>query len=165
MSPRTWGAATATVLLLALGACGSDDDEPSTSPTTEATESPAGDAGQPTTPPSKEELNGRTYEATTVDGYTLIPGTVLRVGFDNDNLVTRAGCNTLSAPYSFDGGLLKWTGPVASTMAGCPDELTAQDEWLTGLFTNGMQASVDQFGANLTNDEVTIALIRDDGGV
>ncbi len=36
---------------------------------------------------------------------------------------------------------------------------------MTGLFTTGMDASLDQFGANLTNGEVTIQLIRDDGGV
>ena len=109
--------------------------------------------------------SGRTYEATSVEGYTLIPGTTLRVGFDGDNLAVRAGCNTLHAPYTFEGLVLKWTSTPAATMIGCPQELVDQDEWLTGLFTTGMDASLDQFGANLTNDEVTIQLIRDDGGV
>jgi heat shock protein HslJ len=164
MSARLWAAAA--VLLLALGGCGgSDDDEPSTTSTSEATEASPTSAGSEVTPPSAAELNGRTYEATSVEGYELIPGTTLRVGFDSDNLVARAGCNTLTGPYSFDGGTLKWSGPPASTMIGCPDELVAQDEWLTDLFTTGVSATVDQFGANLTNGEVTIQLIRDDGEV
>ena len=164
MSARVWGAATAVVLLLALGACGSDDDEPSGSPTSGGQASEPG-SGAGSVAPGKEELSGRTYEATSVEGHTLIPGTTLRVGFDGDNLAVRAGCNTLHAPYTFEGLVLKWTSTPAATMMGCPQELLDQDEWLTGLFTTGMEASVDQFGANLTNGEVTIQLIRDDGGV
>ena len=53
--------------------------------------------------PSKEELSGQTYEATSVEGYELVPGTALRVGFDGDNLAVRAGCNTLQAAYTFEG--------------------------------------------------------------
>ena len=69
MSARFWGAATAAVLLLALGACGSDDDgSTASSPTTGSQASPPSSGG---TAPSKEELNGRTYEACDTNGTSL----------------------------------------------------------------------------------------------
>ncbi|HCB04723.1 MAG TPA: META domain-containing protein [Nocardioides sp.] len=164
MSARILGAAAAAVLLFTLGACGSDDDSSASDPGSGSSAStPGGSAGA--TPPSQDELSGRTYEATSVEGYTLVPGTTLRVGFEDDSMVVRAGCNTMTAPYAFEGDVLKWTGPTAATMMACPPELEDQDKWVLDTFTNGLTASVDQFGANLVNDEVTIQLIRDDGGV
>jgi hypothetical protein len=49
-------------------------------------------------------------------------------------------------------------------MAACPDELQAQDQWLTDFFTNGAEITVDNVGGTLSDDEVTIDMIRDLAG-
>jgi heat shock protein HslJ len=151
MFVRVWG--VAAVLLLCLSGCGdSDDDDSSAAPTAAGTElTPA-------------QLDGTSYVATGITGRELVPGTELRIAFVDEHLSVRAGCNTLSAPYEVQGSTLRWTGPAASTMAACPDELQAQDQWLTDFFTNGAEITVDNVGGTLSDDEVTIDMIRDLAG-
>jgi heat shock protein HslJ len=40
----------------------------------------------------------------------------------------------------------------------CPDDLTAQDQWLTTFFQDGVIATSDGSTLTLANDDVTIEL-------
>ena len=84
------------------------------------------------------ELTGNTFELVSVEGHELVPDTVIELAFEDDSMAVSAGCNTMSAAWSSEGDEVVWTGPVASTLMACPDELAAQDEWLHELFAEGM---------------------------
>ena len=104
------------------------------------------------------DLNGSTFTSTEVDGYELVDGSQITLTFDADSLSAQAGCNTMSAPYTLEEDLLAWSGDVATTRMACPDDLTAQDEWLTDLLTTGVDVDLDGETLVLTHEDVTIKL-------
>jgi heat shock protein HslJ len=130
------GLAAAGVLL---AACGSDDEG-------------GGDA------PTAADLDSATYTSTEVSGHDLAENTTVTLTFEDGTLAVDAGCNTQSAAYEVSGGTLVWSGPAAATLKACPPPLGEQDHWLGGLFTDGMDASLDGDTLTLTNDEVTMKL-------
>ena len=71
-----------------------------------------------------------TYVSTEVTGHELVADSQIRLTVEDDNLSVNAGCNTMFAPYELTDDSLMWTSDPASTMMGCSDELTAQDQWL-----------------------------------
>jgi heat shock protein HslJ len=103
-------------------------------------------------------LDGTSYASTQVTGHDLVEGTVVTLAFDAGGLTVSAGCNTMFGAYAVDGGILQWTGHPASTMKACSDDLMAQDQWLTQLFTDGAAVTTDGSDLTLTSGEVTIEL-------
>jgi heat shock protein HslJ len=83
---------------------------------------------------------------------------MINLSFEGARMQVSAGCNIMSAAYDVTDGTLAWTGEPASTMMACSDELTAQDQWLIGLFQDGMTATSDGAKLTLTNADVTIEL-------
>ena len=69
------------------------------------------------------DLDGSTFESTSVEGHDLVPGSTVRLTFENGSLSANAGCNTMSSSYAVTDGRLAWTGHPMSTMMGCPDDL------------------------------------------
>ena len=139
---------------LALAAAGCTDDKDSGSSTSGATTSSPTSASEAAV--TTADLDGASYVSTQVTGHDLVADTQIQLGFSSGSLSTSAGCNVMSGPYDVDGGVLRWTGPAASTMMACSDELTAQDAWLTQLFTDGAEVAVDGSTLTLTSDQVTI---------
>ncbi len=143
---------------LVLAAAGCSDDTASDSSASEASTS------APTSAPTSAsdaavttaDLDGASYVSTHVTGHDLVADTQIQLGFDSGSLSTYAGCNLMSGPYDVVGGVVRWTGPAASTMMACSDELTAQDAWLTQLFTDGADVAVDGSTLTLTSGQVTI---------
>ena len=41
------------------------------------------------------DLDGTTYESTSVEGHDLVPGEPVRLVFEDDTMSVSAGCNTL----------------------------------------------------------------------
>ena len=100
--------AVAVVLAGTLVACGSDDDGGA---------SGADDTGTPVaTSLSASDLDGSTYESTSVEGHELVEGTTVQVEFEDGSMAVSAGCNTQFGPYDVTDGVLMWTGPAASSM-------------------------------------------------
>jgi heat shock protein HslJ len=147
-----WSVAAAVivaVVALAVAGCGSDDS----SEATDASSSQAGDAV------TADDLAGSTYASTSVTGHDLVEGSTITLSFEGPRMSASAGCNIMSAAYEVaDDGTLAWTGEPAATMMACEDDLTAQDQWLIGLFQDGVTATSDGSTLTLTNDEVTIEL-------
>jgi heat shock protein HslJ len=139
---------------LTLAAAGCADDKDSGSSTSGATTSSPTSASEAAV--TAADLDGASYVSTQVTGHDLVADTQIQLRFSSGSLSTSAGCNVMSGPYDVDGGVLRWTGPAASTMMACSDELTAQDVWLTQLFTDGAEVAVDGSTLTLTSDQVTI---------
>ena len=113
--------------LLLLGGCGDDSDG-------DAQDS-SGD-GETTV-----ELTDRIFVSDEVEGYELVEGTEVVLSFEDDTLAVSAGCNTMTAAYTYEDGKVTWSGEPATTMMACDPELMDQDAWVTGLFTEGMEVS------------------------
>jgi heat shock protein HslJ len=116
------------------------------------------DSGNETT---ASDLNGSTFTSTSVDGsHEMVEGSTITLAFEDDNLSAQAGCNTMTAAYTIDKDLLKWSGDVASTRMACSDDLTAQDEWLTGILTEGADVDLNGDKLILTHEDDTIELTK-----
>lgn len=137
---------TAAMCLLLLSACGSGSDGESGSGSPSPSTSPA------------TEIPNATYVSTEVTGHELVAGTAITVAIDDGTLSVVAGCNTQFAAYELSAGTLRWTGQAATTLMACSPELTEQDQWLAGLFTAGLEASLEGTTLTLTDGEVTMVL-------
>ena len=142
---------------LALAACGSSDSGDGAS---SSTTDPIKDATTTTAPgaQSDADLDGKAFTSTEVEGYDLVAGSAITLAFDGDRLSANAGCNSLGSTYSFADGTLKWTAVPMATMMACEDDLMAQETWLVGLLTEGVDAALDGSTLTLTSDDVTITL-------
>jgi heat shock protein HslJ len=131
MRPR--GALALPILLLALAACA--DDLP--------------DGGQqPSDPGSAKDsaLRGRTFVSTavTVEGEPrpLVGGTSAVVGFTDDGVTLRAGCNQMTARAAYADGRLTVDG-MGGTEMGCAPALMDQDAWLAGFLAGDPRYVLD----------------------
>ncbi|WP_395656043.1 META domain-containing protein [Nocardioides sp.] len=118
-----------------------------------------GESGREGSPPTTDELDNTTYTSVEVTGHKLVEESSITLTFQDGNLAVEAGCNTQTAGYGVTDGTLKWTGPAASTMKACSDELTAQDQWLAGLFTDGVKADLNNKTLTLSgpdNEEIVL---------
>lgn len=131
-------AAVAPVLLL-MAACGSDD------------------VGGAITP-QPDDLDGSNYTSTDVSGHDLVPDSKISLVFESETMAVLAGCNTQTAGYEVADSKLRWSGPAASTKKACSEALEGQDQWLAQLFTDGMNASLDDSTLTLESGDVTIVL-------
>ena len=166
----TWsGFALALVaVVIVLGACSGSSD-----PAADGTTTTAGDGGAKATTTTSDtttsagegegeggdgELDGTTFRGSGIEGYEPVADSQLVLTFQDGELSVNGGCNTMSSAYTFEDGTLTWTGVPRSTMMACSDELTAQDAWLTELFTKGVEAELDGTELTLAGDDVTITL-------
>ncbi|RYP82205.1 META domain-containing protein [Nocardioides guangzhouensis] len=156
---------TATLLLVCgvlaalLAACGSDGGSDDPSDGGDDAGGTARDTGSPSAAAvSATDLDGSVYESTSVEGHELVEGTTVRIEFEDGSMAVSAGCNTLFGPYDVTDGVLKWSGPAASSMMGCEDALAAQDAWLTDLFATGVDATLDGTTLSLASGDVTMTL-------
>jgi heat shock protein HslJ len=100
---------------LSLSACGDDDDAtPATAPPVTS------DATLPE--PGGVDLDGREFLSTSVEGYTLVEGTTLRLSFSDGALSANAGCNTIFGGYTVDGGTLA-VDTLGTTEMACETDL------------------------------------------
>ena len=83
------------------------------------------------------------YTSTSVEGHDLVAGTEIELAFEDDVMSVSAGCNTLFGAYELTGSTLAWAGEPASTMIGCDQDLSEQDQWLAEIFSTGLTAQTD----------------------
>ncbi|HET9422667.1 MAG TPA: META domain-containing protein [Nocardioides sp.] len=103
-----------------------------------------------------------TFVTEALTGHELVEGSELTVAFEDGSMAVSAGCNTLFGAYVDDDGL-HWEAEPASTLKACDPELSEQDDWLTTLFTEGLdiEESSDT-GLVLTSGDIRIELSRTD---
>ena len=93
------------------------------------------------TVPTAADLDQTSYVSTSIEGHDLVPGTHIRLTFENTSLSANAGCNGMFGPYAVKDGVLAWSGNVSSTLMGCPDDLMKQDQWLQTWLQAGADAT------------------------
>jgi heat shock protein HslJ len=108
--------------------------------------------------PTADDLDDTSYLSQGVTGRDLVAGSTIRLTFEDGRLSVNADCNTMGGPFEVDDGTLRWTSEVASTAMGCVGDLADQDEWLTDLFTDGVEAELDGGTLTLISGDVTIDL-------
>jgi heat shock protein HslJ len=142
---------------LGLAACGSDDaanDSTATSGTQGTASSGTGSPGASTL-----DLDGSSFESTAVEGYDLVAGSTISLGFADGSLSANAGCNTLAGGYTIDGDVLT-AATLASTLIACDEALMAQDAWLSGLLTSGPTLAIDGDTLTATGTDATITMVK-----
>lgn len=98
-------------------------------------DAPASATTTSATPPSPADaLWGRTFVSTTVTGTAIPGGGPLEVAFpERDGIAMSAGCNRGIGSVELADGIVR-TGPIATTMMGCPGDVAGADKWMTDLF-------------------------------
>lgn len=147
-----WCARTTAMVVAAalLTSCGSDGDDGETG--TSGREPVRGDTAL---------LEAATFVSTSVDGHELVPGTEVRLSFDEDTLAVTGGCNTSFGIYTVADGVLSWEGGPAATMMACADDVAAQDQWMSDLLEAGVTATTDGADLHLASGDVRLVLERE----
>jgi len=65
----------------------------------------------------------------------LVPGTRIRLTFDDKGLIAYAGCNTMQGPVQVEGDRFV-VKDLATTAMACEPAAMAQDDWLRKFLTN-----------------------------
>ncbi|WP_416952204.1 META domain-containing protein [Nocardioides sp. T5] len=143
-------AVLAAVTVALLTACGADGDEDAASA-----------SGREPLQSDMALLEAATFVSTSVEGYELVPGTELRLSFDEDTLAVTGGCNTAFGAFSVEDGTLSWESGPATTMMACSDEDAVQDQWVADLLGAGVAATTDGADLHLTTDDVSLVLERE----
>jgi heat shock protein HslJ len=108
-----------------------------------------------------DDLGGTAYLSASVDGHDVVPGSRIRLSFEDGRMAAIAGCNSMTGPYDVTDGQLAWTSGPAATQIGCRQEMMRQDEWLADLLTAGVDATLDGDALTLSTGDVTIHLQRE----
>jgi heat shock protein HslJ len=104
--------------------------------------------GDPSARSNRDGLEGRTFLATAAVGHSLVPGSVVRLSFEDGRLGAAGGCNSMGGSYAIDGGRLS-VGQLAMTEMACEQALMDQDQWLAAL--------LDGAEITLAGDTLTLA--------
>jgi heat shock protein HslJ len=145
---RALAAPAAVVLMLGLAGCGHDT-------VSQAHVEPQG----PNTLPGSPTPTGDFLSTSVTHGgapKTLVSGTRISLGFTDGQLRADAGCNTMSGPVRFDGGLLI-VDQLAQTDMGCPDGRNTQDQFVATFLTAHPAYSYDGTNLTLSNADTQIA--------
>lgn len=150
-SARRRARALATLAAAALlAACGSDEGSGA-----------AGPSGREALRGDMALLEAATFVSTSVEGHELVPGTELRLSFDEDTLAVTGGCNTAFGAFTVEEGTLSWESGPATTMMACSDDEAAQDGWIADLLGAGVAATTDGGDLHLAAEDVTLVLERE----
>jgi heat shock protein HslJ len=147
--PWAWAMLTAVAVAL-LAACGADGGSDA-----------AGESGREPLRGDMALLEAATFVSTSVVGHELVPGTELRLAFDEDTLAVTGGCDTAFGAFSVEDGMLSWESGPATTIMACSDEDAAQDRWVADLLGGGVSATTDGADLHLSAEDVSLVLDRE----
>lgn len=129
----------APLALVALAACG-DDEEASESAATAA------------------DLAGNAYVAVEGDGIELPEASNLRIEFTEDRLAVSGGCNQISGGYTIEDGVLMSDGAWMQTQMACDEPLMALDTAVSDLLSAEPALQLDGDMLTIATDDVSLTL-------
>jgi heat shock protein HslJ len=136
------------LLVLVAASCGDDSDDA-------APGDDGGDGGGEGV--SAEDLDGRSFTSSAVEGHTLVEGTTVSLTFEEGRVGANAGCNTMSGSYEIvDGALV--VAEMLQTMMACSDDLAAQDDWLSTFLRSSPEIALVGGSLTLTGDDSSMEL-------
>jgi heat shock protein HslJ len=157
------------LLVLALAACGSDEDattdqQPTAAPAgTDTTGSVASEAaGSSAEAPqlvTADDLAGRAFvlDGAEFGGAPKSLAAPIQISFEADQLSAQPGCNSASGGYTIEDGNLTLSGPLAQTRMMCEDQaLVDQDAWFASFLEASPQISVDGDAIILTTEDAVL---------
>lgn len=127
-------ALAAALLTPLVAACGGDDD----------------------TAVTADDLDGRTFVATSFEPDGIVDGSEITIEFADGRLSVNGGCNGQGGDYTVDDGQLG-VGALMSTMMACDDALMTQDQRLAELLSSSPTIA-------LADDTLTLTGSGDDDG-
>lgn len=164
---------TAAVILVALGGgCGEDPpitnspaaptSEPRTASTAAAAATSAPSGTTPGAEPGRADLaaalDGRTFVATSADGYEIVSGSQIRVDFDGVRFGATGGCNSLGgSTWRIENDRLL-VDSLGMTEIACEQALMDQDAWLVALLEAGPTIALDGDTLTLTTGDHGLTL-------
>lgn len=129
---------------------------PSASPVPSATSVPFATAAS--SPSGTVGIDGRQFVSTSVSGYELVPGTLIRLTFDGDSIGAQAGCNSIFGKYSLNGDVLV-VSQLGMTEMGCQQPLMAQDEWIISLLSSQPRLTLIGDQLELASDSIRVEFL------
>ena len=135
----------AAALVLALAACGDDEQVSS------------GDTTGDTTPIGAPAVEGKAYVAESAARIELPDGSALRLQFDRVELGVSGGCNLMGGAYVFDGNVLKVSEMIQTEMA-CEEPLMALDTAVAALLQSDPTVALDGEVLTITSGDTSLTL-------
>lgn len=105
---------------------------------------------------------GRTFVATDITDRQIAEGSQIVLSFTEDSVGVQPGCNSMSAPATWDDGTLRLTGEMRSTMMACSDELMEQETWFSELLRAEPTLALDGATLTLTGTDATVTFVEQD---
>ena len=109
---------------------------------------------------TNEDLDATAWVSSSVEGETLVEGTQIDLAFQDGQIAVNAGCNTMNGAYTLDNETLLVRN-MAQTLQGCPDDLTAQDQWVLGLLESQPRLSLGGDELTMRGAEVDVTVVFD----
>ena len=137
--------APAAVLVLALAACGDDEQVSS------------GNSTDDTAPSGAPAVEGKAYIAESAARIELPDGSALRLQFDTVELGVSGGCNLMGGAYLFDGNVLKVSEMIQTEMA-CEEPLMALDTAVAALLQSDPTVALDGEVLTIASGDTSLTL-------
>jgi heat shock protein HslJ len=103
-------------------------------------------------------LEDREFVLQFADGYTPVPGTVIRLSFVESSLSLHAQCNTVSSSYRISGSKLS-VSDVTQTAMGCDEALMKQDDWLVEFLESVPTVTLKHDTLTLQSEDVVLVFV------
>ena len=129
------------VALLTVASCGGDSDSTAT----------AGAA-------LRASLADRAFVSESVEGWTLVEGSEVRVWFSATDAMASAGCNSWGGPYELVDGKLV-LNRLGGTAVACVGDLGDQDTWIVDLISAAPSLVLDEPRLTLTTPDFRLTLL------
>ncbi len=115
--------------------------------------------------PAALNVDGRAFVGDTVTvndkPYRLVPGSNLRISFQDGRIGASAGCNSMSGSATWSGGTLVVDGDnLATTEMACDPALMDQDTWFADVLTS--KPTLKQDGDTLTLSSAKAVVVLTD---
>ena len=130
-----------------------------------------GASSAPNSPDSPDSpagaLDGHTYLSTKLDSpnplldiMPLVPGTRIRLAFQDGAININGGCNTMGGAYRIDGDRIV-TDQMSMTEMGCDQPRMQQDDWLA-TYLSGATFTLEGDTLVLLNADVRLTLLDEE---